>query len=258
LLDGFKRLRCARKLKLSVVPFMSLGADEANGIISILRAANRSAISMIEQAIFVEELKKIHGLSVREIADRLQKSKAWVSVRLKTFSEMSEPTKAAILDGKFPLYSYLYTLHPFRRLTGVASKNEIDEFVKITSGKGFSARDIERLAGAYFRGGQEMREQLRKGDLSWCLEQMRRREEATKSSELSEKENKILHDLERVSITMGRLTLKLSGVDVSHKAFLAQTDLLVDRVLGQIESFTKNLKEFYDRCRKEKSSLSSP
>ena len=142
LLDGFKRLRCARKIGLQVVPFESLGNDETSGIIAMLRAANRAAISLLEQAVFVEELNKTQGLNVSEIALRLQKSKSWVSVRLKTFSEMSEATKLSILEGRFPLYSYLYTLHPFRRLEGSASKFEMDEFIGITSGKGLSTREI--------------------------------------------------------------------------------------------------------------------
>lgn len=250
LLDGFKRLRCARKAGLQVVPFESLGEDEPTAIICLLKAANRSAINLMEQAMFVEELHKTHGLSVAEISGRLQKSKAWVNVRLSTFSEMSAPTKASILSGDFPLYSYLYTLHPFRRLNGYASKDEIDEFVGIASGKGLSARDIERLAGAYFRGGEEMRAQLKNGDVSWCLEDMRRREEAMKSSALTESENKIVRDLEIASGAMGRLGLKLPSSDVTKPAFKARADLMSDKILSQLNPFTRTMKEFYDRCRK--------
>ena len=35
LLDGFKRQRCARQLRLEVVPFVSWGIDEAGGILSM-------------------------------------------------------------------------------------------------------------------------------------------------------------------------------------------------------------------------------
>lgn len=250
LLDGFKRVRCARKIGLHVVPFESLGSDEPTGIIAMLRAANRSAISLLEQAVFVEELGKTHGLNVSEIALRLQKSKSWVRVRMQALTEMSEATRLAILEGSFPLYSYLYTLHPYRRLPGVASKSDVDEFVKIVSGKGLSAREIERLANAYFRGGDEMRAQLRKGDLGWCLDEMRKREDAAKSSELTESENRIVRDLEIVSGVMGRLGIKLHGQEVKKPAFKARVDLLADRVLSQLNPFTNSLKDFYDRCRK--------
>ena len=79
LLDGFKRLRCARKIGLHIIPFQSLGEDEASAIINMLRNANQAAMTFIEQATFVEELRSVHGLSVSEIARRLERSSAWVS-----------------------------------------------------------------------------------------------------------------------------------------------------------------------------------
>lgn len=250
LLDGFKRVRCARKAGIHTAPFQSLGDDEATAIINIIRLANRNAMSLLEQAMFVEELKATHGLSVAEIATRLQKSKAWVSVRLQTLTEMSETTKSAIMSGKFSLYSYLYTLHPFRRLKGSASKRDVDEFVELTSGKGLSTRETERLAGAFFRGGDEMRAQLRSGDLGWCLGEMKRREDQTASADLTELENRCVRDLEIICGCVGRLILKLPGIDVTKPAFVARADLLADQALSRIAPFTQTLREFYDRCRK--------
>lgn len=258
LLDGFKRLRCARKIGLQTIPFLSLGDDEATGIINVLREANRSAMSLIEQAMFVEELHKTFGLSVADIAARLQRSKAWVSVRRQTLSEMSESTKAAILSGSFPLYSYLYTLHPFRRLKGSASKNDIDEFVSLVSGKALSTREIERLAVAFFRGGDKMRAQLKNGDLGWCLEEVKRREQAQFSAELTDAENRCVRDLEIVCGCMGRLSLKLQGIDVGKPAFVARADLLTDQALSRMGSFTQILRGFYDRCREAQSGVSAP
>ena len=37
LLNGFKRHRCARQLRLATVPYSSLGQDEAGAILSLLR-----------------------------------------------------------------------------------------------------------------------------------------------------------------------------------------------------------------------------
>ena len=37
LLDGFKRYRCAKKLSIGIVPYRSLGRDEACGIIELIR-----------------------------------------------------------------------------------------------------------------------------------------------------------------------------------------------------------------------------
>ncbi len=252
LLDGFKRLRCARKIGLQIVPFQSLGADEATAIINMLRRANKTAMSFIEQAAFVEELRSVHGLSVSEIARRLERSSAWVSVRVQSFSQMGEATKTSILSGSFPAYSYLYTLLPFRRLNGSDAKSKVDEFVNLTAGKGLGTRDIEMLATGFFRGGEEMRNQLRSGDLAWVLEGLRKREAESRSADLTEIENRCVRDLEIIGGSMSRLGVRLAGVDVTKPALRARADLLVDQILSKVNPFTRVLKEFYARCRQAK------
>ena len=64
LLNGFKRYRCARKLRLATVPYSSLGPDEAAGILSLLRTSNNRALSILEQAAFIAELKNARQMSV--------------------------------------------------------------------------------------------------------------------------------------------------------------------------------------------------
>jgi len=39
LLNGFKRYRCAKKLSIAIVPYSSLGSDEAFGLITLLKIA---------------------------------------------------------------------------------------------------------------------------------------------------------------------------------------------------------------------------
>jgi ParB-like chromosome segregation protein Spo0J len=68
LLNGFKRWRCARQLRLSTAPYVSLGEDAALGIVALLRASKDRTLSLLEQAGFVDELKRLHGMNVAQIA----------------------------------------------------------------------------------------------------------------------------------------------------------------------------------------------
>ena len=76
LLDGFKRYRCALRLSIGIVPYWSLGDDEASGLIELLRASNARGLSILEQARLIDELKTVHQMSTAEIAGLLEKSKA--------------------------------------------------------------------------------------------------------------------------------------------------------------------------------------
>jgi hypothetical protein len=243
LLDGFKRLRCAKKLHVSAVPFVSLAPEEAAGIICLLRAANDHALSLLEQAQFLDELKAGCGLSVAEIAQQLSRSKAWVSLRLGVLTELSPVVREALFDGSFPVYSYLYTLRPFRRLNGTAA---VDEFVTALRGKKLSARQIEQLAAGFFRGPESFREQIRKGHLTLPLQQLK--DLPHDADGCSEFERLCLADLEQAQKVLVRLMTKSSDQRLSSRPFRAQAHLLCAGLLSRLPAFTKTIQTLYDHC----------
>lgn len=106
-LDGFKRCRCARTLHLHVAPFASWGSDEVAGILKLLRADRQHALTLLEQARFVDELHTQRGLSPADMAQQLGRSQAWVTVRLGLLRGLSPVVREALFAGAFPVYSYL-------------------------------------------------------------------------------------------------------------------------------------------------------
>src|ERR1017187_2103471 len=82
LLDGFKRIQCARKLNIKFLPIESIAEDCAVGIIALLKNSNAKSLHIFEQAKLIEELKNVHMMNVPEIAKKLERSSSWVSIRL--------------------------------------------------------------------------------------------------------------------------------------------------------------------------------
>jgi predicted transcriptional regulator len=246
LLDGFKRLRCSYKLRLHMVPVVSLGTDEVACILQFIRLSAERSLSTLEQAHFVDELHTRYGLRVSDIAGRLERSKAWVSVRLGILEEMSEVVREAVFSGRFPVRSYMYTLRQFTRVNGIAG-TQIDRFVNCVSGKGLSTRDIEKLAYGYFRGGDRLKHQIEKGNLSWTLRQMRKGESVCEAEEgLSEAEWSVIRDLELAQKYMSRIHRGLTGEELRSQAFRAQAMLLVEGLLDKIDIFKTQLKNFHE------------
>ncbi len=246
LLDGFKRLRCCRKLYLQTVPVVSLGEDEASGMLALLRQANAHALSTLEQAALVDELKAVYHLSVREIARQLERSPAWVSVRLGILAQMSESVRSAIFAGKFPARSYLYTLQSFTRVNKIP-QTEINQFVQAVSGQHLSLRQIDLLAHGYFRGGEALRAQIQQGQIAWTLEQMQRRgEEATGLGKL---EKRVVLDLELAQKYLRRLLSEVRNSSLAGNDFFAQADLMVEGILHLLPSFKQSLEAFRDSRR---------
>jgi predicted transcriptional regulator len=194
LLNGFKRLRCARKLCLATVPYGSLGQDEVEGIVSLLRTSHKRVLSILEEAAFVTELKNTRQMNVAQIASELSRSKAWVNVRLGLLIGMSEKVRQKLFSGAFPVYAYMNPLRHCMRITGV-TQAQVDEFVLALSGHGLSVREVEKLAHACFRGPDSLRQEILKGNFALPLQQM---QQAAKSCpECSDFERILLEDLEK-------------------------------------------------------------
>lgn len=245
LLNGFKRYRCARRLGIGMVPYASLGEDEAFGIIELLRIANSRSLDMLEQARLIDELRNGHNMRVSDIARLLERATSWVSMRIGIIEAMSPTVREALFEGKFPVYSYLYTLRRFIRMKTV-TRQEVDEFVRLVSGKHLSIRDIELLAQGYFHGPSEMREQIKAGDIGWGLSRLR---EGRRPAEgCSELEVKMLRDLETTLSVMQRVQYRSKDDRYKSDAFYAQATILIENILKQMEPFSRALRLIYDRA----------
>jgi hypothetical protein len=244
LLNGFKRYRCARKLRLGIVPYCSLGQDEAAAILDLLRLSNNRSLSILEQAAFIAELKNAHGLNVAEIAAELSRSKSWVTMRLGLLVEMSEPVRQKLFAGAFPVYSFMYLIRSFMRMNGVQAE-QIEAFVLATSGHGLSVREVEQLAHAFFRGPDSFRQEILKGNLALPLERMRQMPQSRDGC--SEFERVLLGDLELTQKYMQRVMGKSQEHDkLTSRAFHAQCHLLTAGILSRSRAFLDTLRVLHD------------
>src|SRR5208283_764180 len=245
LLNGFKRYRCARQLRLATVPYSSLGQDEAAAILGLLRASNDRALSILEQAAFLDELKNVRHWSVADMAAQLSRSKAWVSVRLGLIAQMSEPVRRQLFAGAFPVYCYMYVLRPFMRLNGEGSQ-PVEEFVTAVSGKGLSVREIEQLAHGFFRGPESFRQEIRKGNLALPLARLRAVPQSPDGC--GEFERVLLGDLEVLAKYMQRVMGKSQERNkLTSRAFHAQCHLLSAGILSRSRAFFHTLRQLHDR-----------
>ena len=192
LLDGFKRYRVAKKLSIGIVPFHCLGEDEVLGIVELIRFSNAKNLNILEQARLIDELRTIHKMSISEIAKLLEKSKAWVSLRADITNGMSKCVSESVFRGKFPAYSFMYTLRQFMRINSVKTE-QIDDFVRSVAGKGLSIRDIETLAHGYFKGQEDIRQQIRNGNITWALSRLK---DTSATKDCTQVEQRMLKDLE--------------------------------------------------------------
>jgi hypothetical protein len=244
LLTGFKRYRCARQLQIHTVAFVSLGPEEGVGILNLLRISNTKALGLLEQAAFIDELKKVRGMSVAQIAAELSRSKAWVSMCLGLIAEMSPPVREKLLGGHFPVYPYMYILRQFMRMNGVKPE-QIEQFVLACSGHQLSVRQIEQLAHGFFRGPESFRQQILTGNLALPLKRLQ--EVPSNPQGCSKFERFMLRDLELTQKYMQRVMANSQDERLASRNFHAQCHLLINGTLSRSTAFFQTLRKLYDR-----------
>jgi hypothetical protein len=244
LLNGFKRYRCARKLRLATVPYASIGEDEAAGILNLLRLSNTRSLSLLEQAGFIDQLKEARQMSVAEIATELSRSKGWVGMRLGLLTGMSAKVRQVLFAGDFPVYAYMYTLRPFMRMNGV-SQEQVQAFILAVSGQHLSVREVDQLAHGYFRGPESFRQEILKGNLALSLEQMRKG--AADPQGCNDFERVLLGDMELLQKYMQRVMGKSQDGRLKSPTFHAQSHLLTAGILSRARAFVHTLRGLHDR-----------
>ncbi len=246
LLNGFKRYRCAQKISLLTVPYSCLGSDEAFGLISLLKIATAKTLTILEQARLIDELHKVHKLSVSEMAHLLEKSLGWVSMRLGMIEQMSEVVMDKIFKGQFPPYSYMYSIRRFMRMKDI-KKGDIDEFVSLASGKSLSTRDVDLLASGYFNGSDDFREQLKNGDIDWILNHLKEKEKVGATGDCTELERRALREFENFRYSMNKIIQYSNDSRLKSLSFIALANTWTDKTIKQMPGFTRCLEDFHDR-----------
>ena len=125
-------------------------------------------------------------------------------------------------------------------------EKEIDMFVKSVAGKGLSIRDIELLANGFFKGTDNLRQQIQKGNITWGLNQLKK--SSPKTTECTNTEQKMLRDLESAQQYMQKITCRAGDDSLGSNTFHVQASLLVQGIIDIVDNFIIAVRELYDRC----------
>ncbi len=172
LLDGFKRRRCADKLGMGCVPYVSLGEEEATAILGLMRTSADKSLTILEQSRFIADLLTVHGMSVAEVAQRLSRSKGWVSMRRGLLEEIERVASGGSLPrglSRLLLHVHAAAVHAHERArqgAGGAVCEGGGRQALERAGHRASGRGLLPWAGA-------LREAIEGGKVGWSLDQLK-------------------------------------------------------------------------------------
>jgi hypothetical protein len=242
LLDGFKRYRCACRLKIGIVPALICDGQEKEGIVALLRSSHNQGLTDLEHGALLDRLHTAHGMSVVQIATHIGCSTGWVGVRLGMVEQMSELVRRKVLGGQFPARCYLYGVRPFTRVNDYKN-GLVDRFVNAVSGRGLSTRDIFLLTKAYFTGGSCIRQRIDEGKAIEVLE-------ALKEDNRVDIGAALVDNIVSIQVQLERFIAQARSARLEDEAIALRTHLACAGLLRNIGPFTRSVKELYGKTTK--------
>ncbi len=155
LIDGYARVAALRELARDVVEAALLETDEVDAL--VMRHRMKSARpSPLEDGWLIEDLVEGHGLTLEQVAQRLRKSKSWVSRCLALVQILPKEAQDAVKRGIVPPQGARKYLVPLAR----ANAAHCAKLAENLGHEPISVRDLERLYLAWRQGDEAQRQRI--------------------------------------------------------------------------------------------------
>ncbi len=154
--DGYKRVRALRRLKVDTVLATSWDLAEVEALVCerLIRASGGD--DAFEQGWLLRELEGRFGLSQQELGRRFDKSISWVCRRLSLVTDLPEEIQDRVRRGALVPHAAMKYLVPLAR----ANREACLKLVSSLDKRKPSCRQLGALYGAWLAGDAKQRERL--------------------------------------------------------------------------------------------------
>ena len=156
LLDGYKRVRGLKRLRMDTVHAVLWDLEEVDALLleRLLRTAESDG--PLEQGWLLSDLRDRFGMSLGELGRRFGRTPGWVSRRLALVRDLPEAVHAQVRRGRISAHTAMKVLVPLAR----ANKAGCLQFLEALLRAEFSTREAETLQAAWLKGNPEVRARL--------------------------------------------------------------------------------------------------
>lgn len=152
--DGFKRVRCLKRLGRDAVSVMRFDVGEAEALIMQEQLGTKR--SALEEGWLLKELRDRWELNEQEAGKRLGRSKSWVSRRLSLVEILPQEIQTLVLEGKLQPYAAMKYLVPLAR----ANHEHAIQLGQRAAQQGWSTRQVAELYRVYVATSEKSRAYL--------------------------------------------------------------------------------------------------
>jgi len=177
--DGYKRVRAARRLRWDTVAATIWEIAEADALLLERMMRTGDPEGPLEQGWLLRELRDRFGLSQPELARRFDRTVSWVSRRLALVAELPATIQEHVRSGVIPAYAAMKYLVPLARANEAACARLVAAIAPARP----TTRQVAELYAGWMAGSDSTRERLVADPVLYlrAQEEARRPEPAEKS-----------------------------------------------------------------------------
>lgn len=154
--DGHKRARALRKLKADVARVAVWELPEAQALATAYQLWAGGRRDAFEEGWLVAELHRSFGWSLGEVAERLVRSKSWVSKRLALVEELPDWMAEEVALGRIGAHAAANFLVPLTRVNGEDGRRLAEK----VRGLGLTNRQMSELYACYRASAPTVRRRI--------------------------------------------------------------------------------------------------
>lgn len=151
--DGYKRVRAARRLHEDTLRAICWDLDEADALLLECLMRTGEPDSPLAQGWLLRDLRLRFALALEELARRFDKSASWVSRRLALVEELPAEVQEQVRAGRLSPHAAMKHLVPLAR----AKREDCVRLAAAVAGHHLSARQVGVVCRAFRQGGGKTR-----------------------------------------------------------------------------------------------------
>lgn len=213
--DGHKRVHALKRLKADVVKAVVWELPEAEALATSYQMWANGRRDVFEEGWLVAELHRGFKWSLGEVAERLVRSKSWVSKRLALVEELPDWMADEVAGGRLGAHAAANYLVPLTRVNGEDGR-KLAESIR---GLGLSNRQMGELYASYRGSSGAVRRKIVE-DPALFLKALMAAKEAGEAG-LDEKQQRCVKNLElvgNVSLSLARSLPEALNYDTPQAA----------------------------------------
>jgi len=200
LIDGYRRVEALKRMGRDTVEALELSLNESAALILWHSQRSGPRRSALTDGWLIRELVELHGITQREVSERLQRNDSWVSRRLSLVKQLPQTVQEQVRRGQISEWAAMKIFVPLAR----AKTSDCEKLAQALSGQHISSRQIQRIYAGYKTSDSERRERIVSHPILYLKASEEAERSNTEAKQGADEQGALLQDVEILAAVSSR------------------------------------------------------